>query len=47
VLGDLEIDELENIVSFADNIATKLALKTQTKLKKLRAKVKSMSQNSK
>lgn len=47
LLGDLELNELDNLVSFADNIATKLALNTQSKLKKMGAKVKTMSQNSK
>jgi hypothetical protein len=28
LLGDLELNELDNLVSFADNIATKLALNT-------------------
>lgn len=34
-LGNLELSELDDIVSFADNIATKLAQKTSNKLKKL------------
>ena len=28
LLGDLELEELDNIVSFADNIATRLAMET-------------------
>lgn len=32
-LYDLELDELDNIVSFADNMATELALKYTQKLK--------------
>lgn len=36
-LGDLELDDLDNLVNFADNIAAKLAIKTRSRLNKLRA----------
>ena len=47
LLGDLELEELDNIVSFADNIATRLAMETQNKLRKMGTKVKDMGQKSK
>ena len=47
LLGDLELEELDNIVSFADNKATRLAMETQNKLRKMGTKVKDMGQKSK
>lgn len=44
-LGDLELDELDNLVNFADNLATQLAFKTTQKLKKLgQSKIKNMNE---
>ena len=39
-LGDLELDELGTIINFADNMATKLAYETSTKLKNVGKKSK-------
>ena len=47
LLGDLELEELDNIVSFADNIATKLAMDTSNKLKKMGSSVKNVGKESK
>jgi hypothetical protein len=34
-LDSLEIEDLDNIVNFADNLATQLAIQTTAKIKKL------------
>jgi uncharacterized protein (DUF885 family) len=44
-LGDLELEELDNIVSFADNMATQYAIQTTEKLQKLGQKnIKNMNE---
>ena len=34
-LGALDIDELDNIINFADNVATELAIQTTAKIHKM------------
>ena len=35
MLGEMEFEDLDQIVNFADNVATQLAIQTREKIKKL------------